>query len=364
MTAAPDSPLATLWCPAPNREPRRDGRMPDMLVLHYTGMGPRCRARLADGAKSRRSPATILSTRTGASPRWCASQSAPGMPGKACGRAKPTSIPARSASRFTIPVTSSATAISRGADARRGGAVPRYLGPPPHPSRAGGGALRYRAGTQARSGREIRLGAAGSSWRRALVQPAPLGEDQGLGPGDEGPEVLKLQQDLAGLGYGWSSPPPMARGSRKWWKRFSVTSAKSASTVAPTPRRATRLAGCWRRCKQPRWRETTEKGARRSQRRDWTKRAFGYIPKADNLANERPFKARDLGNIQKAYERNAMTRAPILSAVAAALLLGLAAAWPRSGGGRRNSGDSGDDAVSNPCAGQGRVRQLLRHGPH
>jgi N-acetylmuramoyl-L-alanine amidase len=29
-----------------------------------------------------------------------------------------------------------------------------------------------------------------------------LGEDQGLGPGDEGPEVLKLQQDLAGLGYG------------------------------------------------------------------------------------------------------------------------------------------------------------------
>jgi N-acetylmuramoyl-L-alanine amidase len=34
------------------------------------------------------------------------------------------------------------------------------------------------------------------------VQPAPLGEDQGLGPGDEGPEVLKLQQDLAGLGYG------------------------------------------------------------------------------------------------------------------------------------------------------------------
>ena len=38
MTAAPDSPLATLWCPAANREPRRDGRVPDMLVLHYTGM--------------------------------------------------------------------------------------------------------------------------------------------------------------------------------------------------------------------------------------------------------------------------------------------------------------------------------------
>jgi N-acetylmuramoyl-L-alanine amidase len=38
MTIAPDSPLATLWCPSPNFEPRVGGRIPDMLVLHYTGM--------------------------------------------------------------------------------------------------------------------------------------------------------------------------------------------------------------------------------------------------------------------------------------------------------------------------------------
>ena len=45
MTAAPDSALATLWCPSPNREPRRDGRAVDMLVLHYTGMeSPRRRS--------------------------------------------------------------------------------------------------------------------------------------------------------------------------------------------------------------------------------------------------------------------------------------------------------------------------------
>ena len=37
MTAAPDSKLATLWCPSPNFEPRREGRVPDMLILHYTG---------------------------------------------------------------------------------------------------------------------------------------------------------------------------------------------------------------------------------------------------------------------------------------------------------------------------------------
>ena len=52
MTAAPDSALATLWCPAPNREPRRDGRVPDLLVLHYTGMEfRRGGARLADAGR-------------------------------------------------------------------------------------------------------------------------------------------------------------------------------------------------------------------------------------------------------------------------------------------------------------------------
>lgn len=38
MTAAPDTPLARLWCPSPNHEPRRGGRRPDLLLLHYTGM--------------------------------------------------------------------------------------------------------------------------------------------------------------------------------------------------------------------------------------------------------------------------------------------------------------------------------------
>ena len=38
MSVAPDSPLATRWCPSPNFEPRRGGREPNMLLLHYTGM--------------------------------------------------------------------------------------------------------------------------------------------------------------------------------------------------------------------------------------------------------------------------------------------------------------------------------------
>jgi N-acetylmuramoyl-L-alanine amidase len=35
---APDSKLATEWRPSPNFEPRREGRAPDMLILHYSGM--------------------------------------------------------------------------------------------------------------------------------------------------------------------------------------------------------------------------------------------------------------------------------------------------------------------------------------
>jgi len=38
MTTAPDSKLATLWCPSPNYGTRLEGRLPDMLILHYTGM--------------------------------------------------------------------------------------------------------------------------------------------------------------------------------------------------------------------------------------------------------------------------------------------------------------------------------------
>ena len=37
-TFAPDSPQVAVVVPSPNREPRRDDRVPDMLLLHYTGM--------------------------------------------------------------------------------------------------------------------------------------------------------------------------------------------------------------------------------------------------------------------------------------------------------------------------------------
>jgi N-acetylmuramoyl-L-alanine amidase len=38
MDFSPDSPLVGAVQPSPNREPRREGRAVDLLVLHYTGM--------------------------------------------------------------------------------------------------------------------------------------------------------------------------------------------------------------------------------------------------------------------------------------------------------------------------------------
>jgi len=38
LTHEADSPLVTLFCPSPNIEPRRKGLKPDLLLLHYTGV--------------------------------------------------------------------------------------------------------------------------------------------------------------------------------------------------------------------------------------------------------------------------------------------------------------------------------------
>ena len=176
MTAAPDSPLATLWCPAANREPRRDGRVPDMLVLHYTGMEfLRRGARLADpGRVEGLLPLPCRRGRTHR-PRWCAVRNAPGMPGKACGPARPNlnscsigieihnpghefgyrDFPRRKCEAWRRSASTSCAATPSGAE--------RVV------------AHSDIAGTQARSWREIRLGAARASRRRALGRARAIG---------------------------------------------------------------------------------------------------------------------------------------------------------------------------------------------
>ena len=44
MTFSPDSPLVAAIHPAENREPRRGGVKPSLLILHYTGMSSAAKA--------------------------------------------------------------------------------------------------------------------------------------------------------------------------------------------------------------------------------------------------------------------------------------------------------------------------------
>jgi N-acetylmuramoyl-L-alanine amidase len=55
-TLRPDSKFAAKVFPSPNHDERRDGRMPDMLMLHYTGMPDEADAlrTLTDGTRERR----------------------------------------------------------------------------------------------------------------------------------------------------------------------------------------------------------------------------------------------------------------------------------------------------------------------
>ena len=112
MTIAPDSPLATLWVPSPDRGARvrepRAGHV-DTRVSAYEDVC-RSRARLADAEKSKVS-CHYLMDEEGRIAQMVPRRAAPGTPGKACGPERPILIPARSASRSTIPATISTIRI-------------------------------------------------------------------------------------------------------------------------------------------------------------------------------------------------------------------------------------------------------------
>lgn len=203
MTAAPDSPLATLWCPAANREPRRDGRVPDMLVLHYTGMESSDAA--LDWLTREESKVSChylvdedgrIAQMVRESERaWHAGQSlwAGETDLNSCSLGIEIHNPGHEFGYRDFPEAQMRSVEALCLDILRRHLIRRE---------------RVVAHSDISPGRKrdpgekfdwARLAQAGVGlW----VQPAPLGEDQGLGPGDEGQEVLKLQQDLAGLGYG------------------------------------------------------------------------------------------------------------------------------------------------------------------
>jgi N-acetylmuramoyl-L-alanine amidase len=213
MTAAPDSPLATLWCPSPNREPRRNGRAPDMLVLHYTGMDS------ADAAldwltreESKVSCHYLVDEEGGITQMvregeraWHAGQSlwAGETDLNSCSIGIEIHNPGHDLGYHDFPAAQMAAVEALCLD---------ILGR--HPIRP----ERVVAHSDIAPGRKrdpgekfdwARLAQAGIGlW----VAPAATGADLALGPGDEGEAVAVLQRNLAAFGYGVEITSTYGRG--------------------------------------------------------------------------------------------------------------------------------------------------------
>ncbi|MGA7458013.1 MAG: N-acetylmuramoyl-L-alanine amidase [Methyloceanibacter sp.] len=203
MTAAPDSPLATLWCPSPNREPRRNGLKPDMLILHYTGMDS-AEAALdwlsrqesgvsshylvdEDGRIAQLVPESERAWHAGQS-RWAGETDL-----NSCSIGIEIHNPGHD---FDYP--DFADAEMRAVEALCHDILGRHS-IPPH---------RVLAHSDVAPGRKRDPGEK-FDWQRLArtgiglwVPPAPVEDDQGLGPGDEGEMVAALQRDLLAYGYG------------------------------------------------------------------------------------------------------------------------------------------------------------------
>ena len=203
MTAAPDSPLATLWCPAPNCEARRNVIEPDMLLLHYTGMesadgaldwltreesGVSCHYFIDD--EGRIAQLVAESERA-----WHAGQSL--WDGETDINSCSIGIEIHNPGHdfdypdFTEAEMQALEALCRDILSRH--AIP------PH---------RVLAHSDVAPGRKRDPGEK-FDWQRLAragiglwVPPVPVEEDQGLGPGDEGEMVAALQRDLLDYGYG------------------------------------------------------------------------------------------------------------------------------------------------------------------
>jgi N-acetylmuramoyl-L-alanine amidase len=204
MTTAPDSPLATLWCPSPNREARRNGLKPDMLLLHYTGMesteaaldwltrqdsGVSCHYLIDD--EGRIAQLVAESERA-----WHAGQSQ--WAGETDINSYSIGIEIHNPGHdFDYPNFSDTEMCA--VEALCLDILSRHAIPPD----------RVLAHSDVAPGRKRDPGEKFDWQRLALagiglwVEPAPLqGGDAGLGPGDEGEAVESLQRALLDFGYG------------------------------------------------------------------------------------------------------------------------------------------------------------------
>jgi N-acetylmuramoyl-L-alanine amidase len=203
MAAAPDSPLATLWCPAPNREPRRNGRKPDMLLLHYTGMesadaaldwltrqesGVSCHYLVDEDGRIAQLVAESERAWHSGQSQWAGETDL-----NSCSIGIEIHNPGHDFGYPDFPDTEMRAVEALCLDILSRHAIPAH---------------RVLAHSDVAPGRKRDPGEK-FDWQRLAragvglwVPPAPIEDDAGLGPGDEGEAVAALQRGLLEFGYG------------------------------------------------------------------------------------------------------------------------------------------------------------------
>lgn len=203
MTFTSDSPRAAQVRPSPNRGPRRQGRTPDLLLLHYTGMAS------ADAALARLTDAEslvsahylvdgdgrIVQMVAEAERAWHAGKShwAGENDINSCSIGIEVHNPGHEYgyTDFSSEQMDAAEALALDILARHAIPPERVLA---HsdvaPDRKADPGEKFDWARLARAGIGL--------W----AEPEPAGGDEGLGPGETGADVETLQRGLAALGYG------------------------------------------------------------------------------------------------------------------------------------------------------------------
>ena len=244
MTSGPDSKLVKLFCPSPNFEPRKDARAADMLLLHYTGMES------ADGALAwlttpeSKVSCHYLIDEQGRITQMVAEEMRAWHAGRAhwagendinsCSIGIEIHNPGHELEYPDFPEVQMKAVEELCSDILKRNNIPpgRVLA---HsdvaPARKSDPGEKFDWARLARAGIGL--------W----VEPEPAGSGDGLGPGDEGDDVKRLQEAMKKFGYGlepsgvYDEPTgQVVRAFQRHWRPEKVDGRADASTIATLER--------------------------------------------------------------------------------------------------------------------------------